>query len=204
VKAKVPPEVPLLIEVGSPRPTETSFDSQGPFEILWVLTNGVVQRCFLRITIRKTGIYVSHGGDLGDFHTSRHADGRTWWRFRPKEGKKLTHGLGKRKPIAELAEPELIENATISIDDDTMTLFAVTEFQERHRPDSIIFLDTRVLSGALAYQVWAVPPFAHGKVPLMTDWRAQLHLVTHTVPWLMVVIYEQGERPKVVANGRDL
>jgi hypothetical protein len=43
--------------------------------------------------------------------------------------------------------------------------------------------------------VWAVPPFRDGDVPLLTVHPAHIHVVTHTNPWIQVVIYEQGQRP---------
>jgi hypothetical protein len=79
------------------------------------------------------------------------------------------------------------------VTDDTLDRFDLTSFEDGP-VDRVIYLDNRMLPEALHYDVWAVPPFKHGTVPLMTDYPAQIHITTHTIPWLEVIIYEQGPR----------
>jgi hypothetical protein len=60
--------------------------------------------------------------------------------------------------------------------------------------DRLVYLDNRMLPEAIYYQVWIIPPFKYGEVPLMTEDPAHIHVVTHTLPWIGVIIYEQGKR----------
>lgn len=186
-RAKVPKQARILVEVGSSRPEEVAYDPFGPFRILWVVTNGRTRRNFLWVTVRRTGIYVAFGGP-GHAHTSYHVDGRFHWKANGR-----TVELEQKPPLPEIEKPILIQSATTVITDDVLRRFELTRFADRP-VDRVVYLDNRVLPEAIYYHVWAVPPFHHGAVPLLTDHPAHIHVVTHTNPWIQVVIYEQGQR----------
>jgi hypothetical protein len=185
-RAKVPRDVRIMVEVGSQRPEEVSFDPIEPFKMLWVITNGSEQRRLLWVTARKTGIYVAHGGP-SSFHTSYHTNGTVNWKI----AKQKIH-VEKRQPLPEIREPVSVQSATIMINDEALARFDLRKFTD-NPVDRLVYLDNRVLPEAINYNVWAVPPFKHGEVPLMTEWPAHIHVVTHTVPWIEVIIYEQGK-----------
>lgn len=186
-RAKVPKEASILVEVGTRRPIEVAYDPLGPFRMLWVVTNGKVRRNFLWLTVRKTCIYVAFGGP-GGAHTSYHADGRFHWKVQGDP----VH-LDQKPSLPNLHEPVLIQSATTVISDEALRRFDLTRFVDRP-VDRIVYLDNRVLPDAICYHVWVVPPFHHGAVPLLTVHPAHIHVVTHTNPWMQVVIYEQGRR----------
>jgi hypothetical protein len=186
-RAKVPVDAAVLIELGTQRPLEVAFAPFVPFQILWVVTDGKVQRKFLWVTVRKTGIYVASGGPHST-HTSYHRDGTFHWKV-----KNHKQPIGRRHPLPEIPEPVLIQNATTMITDQALALFELAKFNDQ-AVDKVVYLDNRMLPDAIFYQVWAVPPFRHYAVNLLTEWPAQIHVVTHTNPWIEVVIYEQGNR----------
>ncbi|MGO8762201.1 MAG: hypothetical protein ACLP2P_15880 [Desulfobaccales bacterium] len=186
-RAKVPQDSKILVELGSKYPTEVAYDPFIPFEILWVITNGQVHRKFLWIAIRKSGIYVADGTPF-NFHTSYHADGRFHWK-----SKKYKQILNNKPPLPNIPEPIIIQTATTSITDDSLDFFGLANFEDR-LVDKILYLDNRMLPEWIYYDVWAVPPFRHGDVPLHTNNPAHIHIITHTNPWIEVIIYEQGKR----------
>jgi hypothetical protein len=186
-QASIPPEAAILVEVGSHRPHKVAFDAFGPFKILWVITNGTIRRNFLWITLRKTGIYVAFGGPI-HMHTSYHTDGSFHWKVDDHVVE-----FGQRPSLPDIPEPVLIQSGSTFVTDETLDRFDLTSFEDG-LVDRVIYLDNRMLPEALHYDVWAVPPFKHGTVPLMTDYPAQIHITTHTIPWLEVIIYEQGPR----------
>jgi len=182
----IPKVAKLLVELGS-KPRETEYDASEPFQLLLVITNGLVQRKFLWITLRKTGIYVAFGGP-GSVHTSYHTDGNFHW----KVGN-IAQDLDRKPPLPNIATPILLQSATAGISNDVLDKFELTEFNDIS-VDRVIYLDNRKLPNSVYYQIWAVPPFMHGDVPLMIDEPAHVHFCTHTQPWLMAIIYEQGVR----------
>jgi hypothetical protein len=186
-RASIPPVAVILVEVGSHRPHKVTYDAFGPFKILWVITNGTMRRNFLWITLRKTGIYVAFGGP-NHMHTSYHTDGRFRWKA-DDHVVELTQG----PPLPDIPKPVLIQSATTVVTDEALDRFDLAGFEDGP-VDQVIYLDNRMLPEALFYQVWAVPPFKHGTVPLLTDCPAQIHITTHTIPWVEVIIYEQGPR----------
>jgi hypothetical protein len=196
-RTRVPHDAKIYIELGATRPTEMAFDSFGPFKILWVVTNGCVQRNFLWVTIRSTGIYVAFGGPVG-VHTSYHSDGTFHW----KTDDGYTIDLQPKPPLPDILEPILIQSATSIIRDDVLDQFELTNFTDQP-VDRVIYLDNRMLPEAIYYHVWVVPPFRHGDVPLMTEHPAHLHLITHTNPWIEVIIYEQGRRRDPAQTPRE-
>ena len=193
-RAKVPRDTRIFVEVGAQRPEEVSFDPFGPFEVLWVITNGRIERQFIWLTARKTGIYVAFGGPEG-FHLSYHTDGTVHW----KVARQKLHSQ-KRQPLLKITDPSEIQSATVVINDEALARFGLKKFTNKP-VDSVIYLDNRMLPEAIYYQVWIIPPFKHGDVPLMTDQPAHFHLLTHTVPWVGVFIYEQGKRGARKRNG---
>jgi hypothetical protein len=186
--SKLPDDASTLTALGTKRPAKTGYAPFVPFEMLWVVTNGQVQRNLLWVTVRPSGIYVASGG-LVPLHTSYHSDGRFHWKWRRQKIQVET-----KPPLQDLPRPVLIQSGAQSITDEALERFKLTKFRDQP-VDSVIYLDNRVLTEGvpyISYNVWAVPPFRHGDVPLLTEWPAQIHLVTHTKPWIEVVIYEQG------------
>jgi hypothetical protein len=155
--------------------------------MLWVVTNGREGRNLLWVIVRKTGIYVASGGP-GSLHSSYHSDGTFHWKLK---GRKLTSET--KPPLLGISEPLLIQNGTRVITDEALEHFELARFRDKP-VDRVVYLDNRMLPDAIAYHVWVVPPFRHSAVPLITEWPAQIHVVTHTTPWIEVVIYEQGNR----------
>ena len=186
-RVRVPSEAKILIEVGGRRPTEAAYEPFSPFKILWVITNGAVRRNFLWITVRQTGIYVAFGGP-DHMHTSYHSDGEFHWK-----SDHHTVQLERRPPWPDISEPILVQNAATAVTDDVLERFDLTAFDDR-RVDRIVYLDNRMLPTGVFYQVWAVPPFRHADVPLITESPAHIHITTHSNPWIEVIIYEQRPR----------
>ena len=187
-RASIPPDAKVLVELGTSCPTVVPYDPIAPFEILWVVTNGKVRRNFIWVTYRKTGIYAALGIP-GFSHASYHADGTYHWKHRNQ-----VIASQKQPPFDQLDKPVSILNGTTTITDDVLTQMSLREFKD-HPVDSVLYLDNRVLPSFIAYNVYAIPPFRHGEIPLIADWPATLHIVTQTNPWIAVVIYEQKSRP---------
>jgi hypothetical protein len=186
-RARVPQNSNVLVELGGKYPTEVGYDPFVPFEILWVITNGQMRKKFLWIAIRKSGIYVADGTPF-NVHTSYHTDGTFHWKI-----KKRKQVFDKIPALPDIPKPILIQNASTSIDDDYLVSFNFANFEDR-LVDEIIYLDNRKLPNGINYHVWAVPPFRHGEIPLHTDNPAYIHIITHTNPWIEVIIYEEGKR----------
>lgn len=156
-----------------------------PYRIAWVITNGRDKKHFLWISVRKTGIYVASGMP-GGFHTSYHKDGRFQWRAKKVS---LDQRFEDRPPLHLLKEPILIQNATSAISDEILSSFELSEFNENEPANEIIYIDNRVMSQSISYNVWAVPPNLHHKVFLFPDSPVQFYMTNHTVPWIVVAIY---------------
>jgi hypothetical protein len=186
-RAKVPQNSKILVELGTKYPAEVDYDPFVPFEILWVITNGRLRRKFLWIAIRKSGIYVADGTPFNS-HTSYHNDGR--FHLKSKKHKQV---LDTRPPLPNIPQPIIIQNSTVNITDESLELFYLADFDDR-LVDKILYLDNRRLPDWIYYNVWLLPPFRHGDVPLHTDNPAHIHIITHTIPWIEVIIYEQGKR----------
>jgi hypothetical protein len=183
----IPKGAKILVELGAEQPQQTAYNASSPFQLLWVITNGIIQRKFLWITVRKTGIYVAFGGP-GNIHTSYHMDGKFHWKVN-----NITQNLGCNPPLPSIPGPILIQSATAAISDDALDRFKLTIFDDSP-VNSLIYIDNRILPNAVYYHVWVVPPFKHGDVPLITKDPAHIHLCTHTNPWIEVIIYEQRSR----------
>ena len=191
----IPKDAKILVELGAKQPEETAYNASSPFQLLWVITNGTIQRKFLWVTIRKTGIYVAFGGP-GNVHTSYHTDGEFHWKLGD-----ITQDLGRKPPLPSIPQPILLQSAMAVISDDVLDGFQLTAFDDTP-VDRVIYVDNRMLPTSVYYQVWAVPPFKHGDVPLMIEDPAHIHFCTHTHPWLVVIIYEQGSRNRNETWGR--
>jgi len=186
-KSKVPPGANVYVELGNKLPREVNYLPTIPYRLCWIITNGVIRKRFLWIVVRKTGIYVALGMPDG-IHTSYHNDGRFQWRSKELS---IDERFKCRPPLDKLDKPILIQNATSSIDDSILDGFDLSNFSEDELINEIIYLDNRALPQTIYYEVWAVPPFLHSQVSLHTDSPAHLHMVTHTNPWILVLIYDQ-------------
>lgn len=191
-RAKVPKDANIYFEVGKERPTEVAYDPFGPFNMVWVVTNGKIRRNFIWVRFIKTGIYVANGAP-GGLHTSYHTDGKFHWKLRDQKQHLHQTDFEDRPPLPDIPKPVRIQNGTTLIEDEVLGQFRLTEFKDE-KADRVVYLDNRMLPPAINYEIWAVPPFRHAEVPILTTWPAQIHIVSHTNPWLMVIIYEQGER----------
>lgn len=182
--AKVPSNARIFYVEGSKRPSEVTYSPIVPYKMLWVVTNGSVRRKFLWVTVRKTGIYVAFGGQ-GSIHSSYHADGT-----HHLKANKKTVSRSAKPPLASLVEPVLIQNGAVTITDEVLaSRYKLSVFDDQP-VDRVVYLDNRKLPDTIEYFVWAVPAFRHDAVPLFTDRPAQIHVVTHTNPWIEVVICE--------------
>lgn len=186
-RAQVPHNARIYVELGTEYPSKVAYDPFVPFEVLWVITNGQVRRKFLWVAVRRSGIYVADGTPI-NFHTSYHTDGRFHWK-----SKKHIKVFDNKPPLPNISEPIIIQTASTSITDDSLDFFGLADFEDR-LVDKILYLDNRRLPDWIYYQVWAVPPFRHGDVPLFTDKPAHINIITHTNPWIEVIIYEDGKR----------
>src|SRR5690348_14102122 len=151
-RAKIPSEAKIWIELGTARPSEAGFDPFGPFQMLWVITNGSTRRKFLWVVMRKTGLYVASGAP-DSLHTSYHVDGTFHWKLR----KQKLHS-SRKPPLREISEPVIIQNATTNVGDEALEGFELAEFSDQP-VDAVIYLDNRMLPQYVSYEVLAVPPF---------------------------------------------
>jgi hypothetical protein len=75
--------------------------------------------------------------------------------------------VGTRPPLPAIAEPVLIQNASTAITDEVLDKSQLAKFEDQ-TADTVIYLDNRMLPDWLHYQVWAVPPFKHSEIHLMS------------------------------------
>jgi hypothetical protein len=194
MRAKIPSDVPLLIEIGTSRPQEVQYRAKQPYSILILITNGKIRRKFLHINRRRSGIYIAHGRE-GGFHESYHLDGKRHWR-----GKGINEETGSEEdfgydlptgpPLAKLTGYVTLHNATAVVANNALRGYA--QFKERDGPyDKIVYLDNRSLPEAVSYDVVLVEPFRHGEIPFITSWPLHVQLFTRCVPWIALLIYEQ-------------
>jgi hypothetical protein len=118
MKAKIPPEAPLWVELGSTTPGEVSFEAKEPYSIAVVITNGKIRRKFVYINRRRMGIYVAHGRP-GGFHESYHADGKRHWKFKgideeTQKEEEFVIDLPSGPPLDQLTNLIGLHNATQS------------------------------------------------------------------------------------------
>lgn len=194
MKAKVPTDVPLLVELGSKYPTEVDCKAKEPYSIVILITNGKRRRKFLHINRRNTGIYIAHGYK-GGFHESYHMDGTRHWK-----GKEINEETGKEEdfkiklpkgpPVSQIQRFFRLHNATAVIRGRALSGF--TAFKETEGPfDKIVYLDSRSLPEAINYEIILVEPFRHGLIPFTTSWPLHFQLFTRSIPWIALLIYEQ-------------
>jgi hypothetical protein len=176
--------------------SETTWPARSPFEILCVITNGTLQRKFLWVARRRSGIYVA-SGDPNHLHTSYHQDGRLHWKSAKH---KVLVPLGQREPLAALTRPALVQNATVVISDRVLGRFDLANFKDEP-VDQVIYLDNRLLPEAISYEVWAIPRIGDSEVFGYPEWPSQAHVVFHTDPWLLFIVQEQGSRRTAHRHG---
>jgi hypothetical protein len=199
MKAKIPPDVPLLVELGLARQEEVAFDAQEPYSIAIVITNSSTRRKFVYINRKKSGIYIAHGS-AGSFHESYHPDGKRHWKFtgiNEETGSDYEEvsDLPSGPPLDQLTGFLRLQTATAVLSDDFLGNFS--EFAERDGPfDKIVYLDSRALPKAVNYEVILVEPFRHGLIPFHTDWPCHFQLFTRCLPWIALLIYEQWPKIK--------
>lgn len=199
MRARVPKDVPLLVELGSRRPGEVAFEAKTPYNLVIVITNGKIKRKFLHINRRASGMYVAHGMP-GGLHESYHSDGKRHYKGKgidEKTGneKKFIHKLPAGVPLDRLTGFVRMQNATAAVSDRALKGYA--RFLDSEGPfDRVVYLDNRSLPEAINYEVILVEPFRHATIPFLTDWPVHLQLFTRCLPWIALLIYEQWPKQK--------
>lgn len=194
MKAKVPRDVPLLVEPGSARPVEVTFDAKEPYSIAIVITNGSTRRQFVYINRNQSGIFIDHGSP-GNSHESYHTDGKRQWRFRginEETGSDYEEvsDLPTGPPLDQLTGVLPLQTVTAVVSDEFLGNFS--EFSDRDGPfDKIVYLDSRALPHAVNYEVVLVEPFRQGLIPFHVHWPCHFQLFTRCLPWIALLIYEQ-------------
>jgi hypothetical protein len=194
MKAKIPPDVPLLAELGTARPEEVAFDAKEPYSIAIVITDGITRRKFVYINRKKSGIDIAHGS-TGSFHESYQPDGKRHWKFtgiNEETGSEYEEvsDLPSGPPLDQLRGFLPLQPATAVLSDGFLESFS--ESVDRDGPfDKIVYLDSRALPKAVNYEVILVEPFRHGLIPFHTDWPCHFQLFTRCLPWIALLIYEQ-------------
>jgi len=199
MKAKIPLDVPVLIEIGTARPETVAFDAKEPYSIAIVITSGSRRCKFVHINRRKSGVYIAHSL-AGSSHESYHSDGKRHWKMKGideetgKEDEAITD-LPSGPPLDQLKGFLPLRNATTVLDPAFLENFS--EFVESDGPfDKIVYLDRRSLPEAINYQVILVEPFRHGLIPFYTDYPCHFQLFTRCLPWIGLLIYEQWPETK--------
>ena len=161
MRARIPPDVPLMVEVGTQRPSEVCYEAKLPHSILILITNGRIRRKFIYITRRKSGIYVARGHE-GGFHESYHAVGKRHWKgsgINEETGLEEDFGykLPSGPPLENITGYVTLQNATTVVANRALRGYA--RFKERDGPyDKIVYLDNRSLPEAVSYDVMLVEP----------------------------------------------
>jgi|ERR1039458_3539349 hypothetical protein len=178
VRARVPTDANVWVELGSQKPAEAGFEARCPFSICWVLTNGAKRVKFLWINRRETGVYVASTLP-GGVHESYHSDGTR--HLRSQSG--LDMPMGKGPALDSISGYVALRNASIDISSDLLDMSA--EFQDEPL-DKVIYLDNRSFGPWVYVTVYLVEPFKHAAVPLHTEYPSFIYLITHTAPWILV------------------
>jgi hypothetical protein len=184
MKARVPPSAVVWRELGKGPAQEMAFVGVCPFSACWVITDGKRRWKYLHINRRKSGIYVAMGLK-GGFHSSYHADGTRHL----KMGRKTITMLKKGPPLEEVKGYVQIASSGSTIETKALRGYAKVKGVSA---DMIIYIDNRTYGPNVGASVYIVEPFAHGKIPLHTDQPSFFYLITHTVPWLAVVLTDQS------------
>jgi hypothetical protein len=194
MKAKIPADASLLLELGSARPEEAVFDAKEPYSIAMVITKGSTRRKFVYINRTKSGISIAHGCH-GNFHESYHPDGTRHWKFtgiNEETGNEYEEvsDLPIGPPLDQFTGFLPLKAVTAVLADDFLENFS--EFADLDGPfDKIVYLDRGTLPKAVNYQVGLVEPFRQGLIPFHADWPCYFQLFTHCLPWIALSIYEE-------------
>ena len=178
VRARVPPDAKVWVELGTQKPSETSYEARCPFSICWVIANGAKRHKFLWITRRDSGVYVASTLS-GGFHESYHPDGTR--HLRGQNG--LDIPMGKGPPLDAITDYVSLRNGSIDISSQLLDMS--TEFQDEVI-NKVIYLDNRSFGPWVYFTVYLVEPFKHATVPVHTEYPSFIYLITHTTPWILV------------------
>jgi hypothetical protein len=199
MKAKIPRDVPLLVETGSARPEEVAFDAKQPYSIAIAITDGSKRRKFVYINRNKNGLFIDHGSP-GNCHEAYLQDGKRQWKFQginEETGSDYEEvsDLPPGPPLDQLTGFLPLQTATAVVSDDFLGNFS--EFSERDGPfDKVVYLDSRALPHAVNYEVILVEPFRHGLIPFHINWPCHFQLFTRCLPWIALLIYEHWPETK--------
>ncbi len=183
-RTRVPADAKILVEVGTPRPTETSFDARCPFSVCWVITDGQRKWKYLWINRRDTGLYVAHTLP-GGFHESYHSSGQRHWADASGNRTALPQG----PPLDAISGHIPLGNRGSNISTESLSRSGISEYNEEPI-DKVIYLDNRTFGPWVNSTIFLVEPYKHGDIPMHTRHPCFYYLITHTNPWLVVTIYD--------------
>ncbi len=165
MKAKIPADASLLLELGSARPEEAAFDAKEPYSIAMVITKGSTRRKFVYINRTKSGISIAHGCH-GNFHESYHPDGTRHWKFTG-----INEETGNEyEEVSDLSIGPPLDQLTGFLPLKAVTAVLADDFLENFSE----FADLR-----------------QGLIPFHADWPCYFQLFTHCLPWIALSIYEE-------------
>lgn len=153
------------------------------YRVCFVVTNGKRRRKFLWITRRTSGLYIAFAGP-GAMHQSYHRDGKSHWKL---NGQKL-HDVNNLPPLDSVKGVVHVTNASFRISDDVLDGFEFPDFNDEP-VDELVYIDNRRIAG-VNFSVSLVEPWDHAQLPIFRDYPSQIHLTTHTNPWLAVVLHD--------------
>ena len=157
------------------------------YRVCFVVTNGLRRVKFLWITRRSSGLYFAFAAP-GGMHHSYHKDGKSHWKLNDD----VVQDLKNLPPLDSVKGAVQVTSGSFRLSDDALDGFQLPEFADE-QVDELVYLDNR-RSENISFDVWLVEPWQQAQVPLIRDWPAQLHITTHTVPWMAVVIYDLDAR----------
>ncbi len=84
----------------------------------------------------------------------------------------------------------MLQNGFSTIYSEALMDMGYSEFEDEPL-EKVIYLDNRTFGPHLYANVYLVEPYHHGDVPLGTSGPAFIHIITHTIPWIMVEIADR-------------
>jgi hypothetical protein len=180
-RALLPSDARAWLELGTSRPSHVAFEARIPFSVCWAVTDGKKQYSYLWITRRKTGVYVASATEGGSHH-SYHSNGHQ----HIKSGRGKVMNLASGPPLDQIRGYVSLGTRSSSIA--TEALEAIGGRFPTRPANKVILLDNRLFGPWVYSHIYLVEPFRHGEVPLGIDHPSFVYVVTHTVPWFVVVI----------------
>lgn len=95
--------------------------------------------------------------------------------------------LRKGPPLDQITGYVTLGNSSSDIS--TQALRGFSEFKD-DQIDKIIYLDNRTFGPFVNTCIFLVEPYRHGEIPLHIHQPCFYYLITHTIPWVVVIIGE--------------